>query len=148
MPQDAKAITDSVVQLWNTGNTDVAEQIYSKNAQWHDPGRPEPIRGSQQIAQYVTYVRTAYPDFKLEVNESMQDGDRLATHWTVTGTQRGEFQGIPPTGKQINIKGMTLTRIENGQITEEHVYFDRLAMMEQLGVAPGAGQAQALRAAS
>lgn len=147
MPEDITNIVESITQLWNTGDLNLATEVYNENCRWSGPDRTEPIRGPQQLAQYVAYVRTAFPDFKLQANERLQDGDRLATHWTITGTQRGEFQGIPPTGKQINITGVTMWRIENGQVTEEHVYFDRLAMLEQLGVAPGAGQTQAAAAA-
>ena len=66
--------------------------------------------------------------------------------WTCTGTHRGEFQGILPTGKRIEITGLALARIENGKVVEERVYFDRLAMLEQLGVAPGSMQSEEKRA--
>jgi steroid delta-isomerase-like uncharacterized protein len=147
MPEDIKRIVDSVIQLWNTGNPDVAKQLYSDDAQRFDPNQPEPGRGSQEIARYVAEVRTGYPDFKLEINDKVFEDNRLVTHWTCTGTHKGEFQGIPATGKRINISGLALARIENGKVAEEHVYFDRLAMLEQLGIAPEVGKAQAKRAA-
>ncbi len=147
MPEDTKRIVDSVIQLWSTGNPDVAKELYSDDAQRYDPNQPEAARGSQEIARYVAEVRTGYPDFKLEINDKVSEGNRLVTHWTCTGTHKGEFQGIPATGKRIKISGLALVRIENGKITEEHVYFDRLTMLEQLGVAPEMGQSQTKHAA-
>jgi steroid delta-isomerase-like uncharacterized protein len=147
MPEDIKRIVDSVIQLWNTGNVDAAQKLYTPGALRYDPNQPEPIRGSQEIARYVADVRTGYPDFYLEVNERLQEGNRVAIHWTCTGTHKSEWQGIPATGKRINISGMALSRIEDGRIAEERVYFDRLTMLEQLGVASIVGQAFAARAA-
>ena len=147
MPEDIQRLVDSVIQLWNTGNADVAKQLYSDDALRSDPNQSEPTRGSREIARYVAEVRAGYPDFKLEINDKVFEANRLVTHWTCTGTHNGEFQGIPATGKRINIRGLALARIENGKVAEEHVYFDRLTMLEQLGVAPDQGQGQAKRAA-
>jgi steroid delta-isomerase-like uncharacterized protein len=147
MPEDIKRIVDSVIQLWNTGNPDIAKKLYSDDAQRYDPNQSDPTRGSQEIARYVAEVRTGYPDFKLEISDKIFEDNRLVTHWTCTGTHNGEFQGIPATGKRINISGLALARIENGRVAEERVYFDRLTMLEQLGLAPEVGQGQAKRAA-
>jgi steroid delta-isomerase-like uncharacterized protein len=136
MPEDVNRLVDSVIQLWNTGNPDVAKQLYSDDALRSDPNQSKPARGSQEIARYVAEVRAGYPDFKLEIKDKVFEENRLVTHWTCTGTHNGEFQGIPATGKRINISGLALARIENGKVAEEHVYFDRLTMLEQLGVAP------------
>ncbi|HEX4170780.1 MAG TPA: ester cyclase [Bryobacteraceae bacterium] len=147
MSEDIERIIDSVIQLWNTGNSEIAKKLYSDEAQRTDPNQPESARGSQEIARYVAEVRTGYPDFQLEIKDKVSEANRLVTHWICTGTHKGEFQGIPATGKRIKISGLALARIENGKIAEEHVYFDRLTMMEQLGVAPEMGQGRAKPAA-
>jgi predicted ester cyclase len=72
----------------------------------------------------------------LEVNETVSEGDRLVVRWTATGTHGGMFRGLAPTGKQINIEGVTLARVKDGKLTEDRVYFDRMTMFEQLGVVP------------
>jgi steroid delta-isomerase-like uncharacterized protein len=137
MSQDVQTILDSVVELWNTGNADIAARIYSDDCPRIDPNVPDGTRGGAAIARYVAEVRSAYPDFHLEVIDSLSQGDRLAVHWVVTGTHKGEFRGIPPTGKQIEISGVTLTRIKDGKLAEDRVYFDRMTMFEQLGVLQG-----------
>lgn len=147
MAQDTQAIENSLLELWNTGNPDVARQLYGDNAERYDPNRQEATRGPEEIGRYVAEIRTGYPDFKLEINEAIAEGDRLAIDWTVTGTHKGEFLGIPATGKRINIRGMSLERIESGKIVEDRVYFDRLTMLQQLGVPPESLEAQAKSAA-
>ncbi len=146
MPEDIQRIVDKVIELWNTGNPEIARQLYAESAERHDPNQPEPDRGPQQVARYIAGVRAGFPDFKLEIKQTVAEDNRLVTQWTCTGTQKGEFQGIPPTGKHISISGVTLVRIENGKVVEERTYFDRLTMLEQLGVAPGAVQSGAKRA--
>lgn len=141
MPENIQRLVDSVIELWNTGNPEVAKQLYAENAERYDPNQPEPNRGPQQITRYISEVRTGFPDFKLEIKQRTAEGDRLVTHWTCTGTHKGEFQGIPPSGKRINISGLALARIENGRVAEERVYFDRLTMLEQLGAVPRATSA-------
>ena len=143
MPEDIRRMVSAVVQLWNTGDPKVAEELYSDGAQRYDPNRPEPTRGSQGILNYVVEVRVGFPDFNLEIDETVVEGNRMVSHWTCTGTHKGEFDGIPATGKRITISGLDFARIENGKISEERVYFDRLAMLEQLGVAPDMRHAEA-----
>ena len=133
--EDTQRIADLVLQLWNTGNLEIANEVYADNAQRKDPNR-EPARGPQQIAKFVAEIRTAFPDFKLEVKQRVAEGDHVVSQWTATGTQKGDFLAIPPTGKRIEIDGMTLAQVKDGKIADERVYFDRLGMLEQLGVAP------------
>jgi steroid delta-isomerase-like uncharacterized protein len=136
MAEDIQAIKSSQLELWNTGNAEVVQRLYGDKVKRWDPNRPEAIRGPQEIGRYVAEVRLGFPDFKLEINEMISEGDRLAVHWTVTGTHKGEFLGIAATGKRVNLSGVTFNRIEDHKIIEEHAYFDRLTMLEQLGVAP------------
>jgi steroid delta-isomerase-like uncharacterized protein len=142
MPKDSQNLVDSVLELWNTGRAEVAERLYTETVERYDPNQPNPARGRQEITQYVSEVRIGFPDFKLEIREAIAADDYLVTHWTCTGTHKGEFQGIPPTGKPIEINGVALARIENNKVGKEHVYFDRLTMLEQLGVSPGSPESQ------
>ena len=136
MREDVQRILDSSIELWNTGNVDIAKRVYTDRAERHDPNQPEPVRGLEALSRYVAEVRTGFPDFRVDRKEEVVEGDRVASHWTATGTHKGEFRGIPPTGKRVSVSGLALARIENGRIAEERVYWDRLALFEQLGVSP------------
>jgi steroid delta-isomerase-like uncharacterized protein len=140
MSQDVQNILDSVVALWNTGNADIAKRIYTDDCPRIDPNVPADTRGGAAIARYVAEVRSAYPDFRLEVIDSVAQDDRLAVHWVATGTHKGNFLGIAPTGKKIKVAGMTLARVQNGKLAEDRTFFDRILLFEQLGVLPDALQ--------
>ena len=137
MPDDTQRIVELVTKLWNTGKAEVAEQLYGKSSQRFDPNQTEPLQGSQGILSYVMQVRAGFPDFELQVKQTVTQGNQLVAEWVCTGTQKGEFQGIAPTGRRVQVSGIAINRIENGQIAEERIYFDRLGLLEQLGVAVG-----------
>lgn len=147
MPENMRSIIDLLTELWNTGKAELATRLYSEKAVRIDPNQTQPARGAQQIANYVAEVHTGFPDFKLEIKRQIGEGDQIATEWTCSGTHKGEFQGIAPTGKRVEITGMTFDRIKDGQIVEERVYFDRLELLQQLGVASGGMQSQVNAAA-
>lgn len=148
MPNDVQAILDGVVEFWNTGNEELAKRVFAENIQRSDPNHPKVTTGLRAIADYVAQVHTGFPDFKLEIKEKVLESGRMITHWTCSGTHQGEFQGIPATGKRLGFDGVTWAQIENGKVVEEQVYFDRMLMLEQLGVASGEVNNRAQQAAS
>jgi steroid delta-isomerase-like uncharacterized protein len=60
----------------------------------------------------------------------------VATRWVLTGTHRGEFQGVPPSGKPVTMAGIEFNRIAGGKIAEHCAQFDLLAVMQQIGALP------------
>lgn len=142
-----QATVDLLTELWNTGKLELVAQLYHEGAERSDPNQPQPIRGTQQIADYVVEVRTGFPDFTIEITRQIGEGEQVVREWTCTGTHNGVFQGIPATGRRVVISGVSLQRMQDGKITEERVYFDRLALLTQLGVVPGAEQSAAVSAA-
>ncbi len=141
MPEDMQHIVDLVAKLWNTGKAEIATQLYDDRSERRAPNGT--ARGAQGIGNYVTEVHTAFPDFKLEITQTLSQGNQVAVQWTATGTQKGEFMGIPPTGTRVEVNGISLERIENGRVLEELVYFDQLMLLQQLGVAPAGVEAAA-----
>ncbi len=101
------------------------------------PGTP---RGPQGMRQLVAMFRTAFPDLQVTFEQELADGDYVIHRGYITGTHQGEFQGIPPTGKQVKMKSIDIWRIANGKAVENWVQFDMLGLMQQLGVIPAPGQ--------
>ncbi len=91
--------------------------------------------------QVVQAVFDAFPDLHYAVHDVVAAGDQVAVRWTATGTHRGEFEGVPPTGKQVTMAGMSLCRMEDSQIHEMWNVWDSLGLMQQIGVALSPGQA-------
>jgi predicted ester cyclase len=100
------------------------------------PGTP---RGPQGMRLLGAMFRTAFPDLHVTFEQELADGDYVIHRGYITGTHQGEFQGIPPTGKQVKMKSIDIWRIANGKAVENWVQFDLLGLMQQLGVIPAPG---------
>ena len=119
-----------VDEFWNSGNLTAADELMTGDAVVHEPvaGTPEDLKA------VATMIRSAFPDWHSTVEEMLVEGDRVAERWTGRGTHRGDFQGIPPTGKQVAVPGVVFYRIADGKIAEFRGQFDRMTLMQQLGV--------------
>lgn len=124
-----------VDEFWNGGNLLAADEMMAADAVVHEPviGTPADLK------TLVGDFRTAFPDWHSTVEEMIVEGDRVAERWTGRGTHRGEFQGILPTGKQVAVPGVVFYRIADGKIVEFRGQFDRMSLMQQLGVVPSMG---------
>jgi steroid delta-isomerase-like uncharacterized protein len=85
--------------------------------------------------------RTAFPDWTSTVEEIVSEGDRVAERWTGRGTHLGDFRGIPPTGRRVEVPGVVFYRMRDGKIAEFRGSFDGLRMLQQLGALPPAASA-------
>jgi steroid delta-isomerase-like uncharacterized protein len=126
-------------EMWNQGNLTVVDETYTTDPIIHVPPSPD-ILGTEALKQFVTMYRTAFPDFHVIVEDEIAEGDMVVIRWTASGTHKGEFMDIPPTGKQIKITGISLGCIASGKLVETWTNFDALGMLQQLGVIPPMGQ--------
>jgi steroid delta-isomerase-like uncharacterized protein len=91
----------------------------------------------EQAKQFVTTYETAFPDMNVTVEDVIAEGDKVVTRVTLRGTHQGETEEFgPPTGRQVELKGITISRIEGGKIVEDWDAYDNLSAMQQLGLAP------------
>ncbi len=126
-------------EVWNKGNLAVVDELNDANVVTHNPPGP-PLRGTEAFKQFVLMYRRAFPDMQLTIEDQIAEGDKVVTRWTARGTHQGELMGIPPTGKQATVTGITVGRVVNGKFVESWSNFDALGLMQQLGVVPAPGQ--------
>jgi len=140
--EEANALLDGLLEIWNEGNFAITEDFYTADFVLHDCGVPEDLVGIEAFEGFVTMNRTAFPDFKVTMDEFFVKGDKMASRWTVTGTQTGPLPDLPPTGKKLQISGLSFYRIANGKFAEEWLYFNMLDFYQQLGftVVPPQGE--------
>jgi steroid delta-isomerase-like uncharacterized protein len=123
-------------EIWNKKDSSKLEDFLAPNCSMQTPDGV--LRGINEYKQlHETYIR-AFPDCKMTIDEVMSEGDMVAARYTFTGTHKGELKGVAPTGKRVNETVMVLCRISNGKVTEQTTVWDRLALLEKLGVAPEA----------
>jgi len=126
--------------LVNQQNPDAIDELYTPNFVWHEPD--EDIQGPEEARQFLGMYLSAFPDMRVSVEDEIAEGDKVVTQWTIRGTHRGELMGMAPTDEQVEIKGITIHRIEGGRIAEEWERYDNLSVMQQLGaISDEAGQA-------
>jgi steroid delta-isomerase-like uncharacterized protein len=137
MGQDVKAVGRRVIEeIFSNGNLDVADEIIATDYVGHDPALPEPTRGPEGVKQAAAGYRAAFPDLTCTVVQQVAEGDTVVTRWTAKGTHEGELFGIAPTGKQSTVTGISVGRVVDGKIVEDHTNWDTFGMMVQLGVVP------------
>jgi predicted ester cyclase len=102
----------------------------------HDPSLPEDLHGPEGLKRYAAMSRRAFPDARVTVEDQIAGGDKVVDCWTASGTHTGDFLGIPPTNRRIEISGITISRFAGGKIVEDWYQSDDLGMMQQLGVIP------------
>jgi len=117
-------------EVWNNGNLDLIDEMIAADFvrhlpnSWHTPK----IEGAVAFKEYMTNIRTIYPDFHVQVHERIAEGDMVASSWTVTGTNKD-------LDKMISVRGMSMTRYADGKAAEEWVTWDTADMQDQLAAA-------------
>ena len=135
MSQQQKDIFNRYLdEIWNKGDLSNVEEMLTSNFVQHAPGRD--IEGLEAFKQYVTVFRTGFPDLYFRVEEQFEGEGKIVTHWTATGTHKGELMGIPATNKQIILPGVAITRFTGNKLSDNLLYWDRLGLFQQLGVTP------------
>jgi len=135
--EENKAIVRrSFEDLLNQGDRNVADEVYAPDFLGHDPAMPEEMRGPEDAKQFVSFYRSAFPDIHVTIEDQVAEGDRVVTRFTTRGTHQGELMGIPPSGKRVEMSGMTMNRVSGGKIAEEWDNYDALGMMQQIGAIP------------
>ena len=99
-----------------------------------------PPEGIEAHQHFLSLYFNAFPDLTVTVEDMVAEGDKVATRGLFTGTHRGVFMGVPPTGKEVSVKYMDAWRVENGKAVENWVRLDLLDLMQQLGVVPAPPQ--------
>jgi predicted ester cyclase len=98
------------------------------------------LRGRDEVGQYTKAMWTAFPDATLAFGEQILAEDAAATAVVFSGTHTGPMSTpggpLPPTGKHVNVHSVSMLRFEDGRVASEHVYFDQLELLSQLGLGP------------
>ena len=135
MSKQNKTIVRKVFEeIQSQGNLALVDELVASDYVGHTP--PADIHGPEGAKQFDMMLRAAFPDIQVTVEDQIAEGDKVATRWTCRGTHKGQFQGMPPTGEQMTMSGMTIFRIANGKLVEGWNNPDLLGMLQQLGAVP------------
>jgi len=108
-------------EIFNQGKFHVADEIYAPDFQNHGLHRSVDLKTDQDA---VHAEKNAFPDLRMSVQEMIAEGDKVAVLWTFQGTHTGSgYEGLPPTGTRVEVRGITIWRIVDGRIVEEWTSF-------------------------
>jgi steroid delta-isomerase-like uncharacterized protein len=131
--EEIKALVQSLLPIWNEQRLELIDEMVAPGYVRHQVDMGEDIVGGEALKEFATMFFLAFPDFSCSFDEIFVDGDTFTVQWTVTGTQTGPFQDLPPTGRAIKVSGVGVGRAADGKVVEEWNYWNELALMEQLG---------------
>ena len=127
------ALADKYVKAWNEGDLSLFDEVLTPECVRHHVGISEDIIGIEAIKEYVTYMRTAFPDLNVTLDELIIAEDHSIGRWMITGTNTGPMGDSPPTGKKVKYPGIEVARIVDGKLVESWVYYNQAALFIQLG---------------
>jgi steroid delta-isomerase-like uncharacterized protein len=133
--QENKDLARRSWEIANQHNPDLIEEFYAPSLVWHEPDQD--VRGYEQAKQFTSTFFAAFPDLNISVEDVIAEGDQAVSRYTIRGTHQGETEEFgPPTGRRMELQGITIHRIEGGKIVEEWERYDNLSALQQLGLAP------------
>jgi steroid delta-isomerase-like uncharacterized protein len=120
-------------EAFNRGDVDVLDELVADDFVEHDP-MPGMSPDREGFKAMIRGLRAAFPDFHTEVEDQIVAGDKVVERWSCTGTQEGEFMGLPPTSRHVEIHGMDISRLADGRLVEHWTQVDMMSTLQQLGV--------------
>jgi len=126
-------------EIFNQGNMSAVDELVAPDFVEHEelpPGIPTDREGVKQL---TLMLRSAFPDFKATIEDMLAEGDKVVVRMTWRGTHKGEFMGIPATGKSVSIGVIDIVRFSEDKFVEHWGLMDNASMMQQLGAVPAPG---------
>jgi steroid delta-isomerase-like uncharacterized protein len=131
-----KQLVSQFFETLDRQDTEMMDQLVSStNYFLHFSGMP-PMDWNENKKEFLAPFTKAFPDLRRNIVDMVAEGDKVAVSINVTGTYKGEFQGIPQTGKQVSFTAMDILTIIDGKITEEWATADMMGLMQQIGAIP------------
>ena len=131
--QANKALVQRLVDLWNTGDLAGFDDCLAADYANRDPHNPE-TTDRASYTRWAAALCAAFPDLRVTAEDLIGEDDRVAKAWSCTGTHRGEYLGVAPTGRRLTWHGVTLYRLADGKVAECIWHADALGLLQQLGV--------------
>jgi steroid delta-isomerase-like uncharacterized protein len=134
-PRDLASLLTLIESGFNSDDLDRLDAVLHPDLVVHAPIPAG--TGREDFKETLAAIRRGFPDGHITIEDLAVEPDRVFRRWTFQGTHRGDFIGIPATGRTVRMSGVDVERFQGGVIVEHWSFWDRLQLLEQLGVAPG-----------
>jgi steroid delta-isomerase-like uncharacterized protein len=140
--EENKAVIRRWIEAYNERDLEAEADVLAPGFVAHVPAAPGPLEGLEAWRQFSGPFAEAFPDLRLTVQDIAAEGNMVAARVAFHGSHHGEFQGIPPTDKQVSFSSIEVNRVVGGQVEEHWVELDLLGLMQQLGAIPEPEQSE------
>jgi len=130
--EDNLAVQQKFGGAVNSGHLELLRDLIAADVVDHDPA-PDQGAGPEGYIRLFASLRTSFPDLAVSVDTLVMDEDKIAIAYTLTGTQKGEFLGVAPTGRKVRARGVQIARFQGGKMIERWGSSDQLGILQQIG---------------
>ena len=134
--EENNAVIRRWIEAYNERDWQAEAEVLAPGFVAHVSAAPGPLEGLEAWRQFSGPFAEAFPDLRLTVEDIAAEGETVAARVAFRGTHRGEFQGIPPSGKEVSFSSMEFNRVVGGKVEEHWVELDLFGLMQQLGAIP------------
>lgn len=132
--EENKAALWRAIERWNEGDLAGYLELYAPEVMLHGYQGMEP--GMAGVRRFYEAFWSSFPGSRITIEDMFAEGDEVACRYTLRAAHEGEFNGIPPTGRRVELKGITILRFADGRCVERWSQADFMGMLQQLGVVP------------
>jgi steroid delta-isomerase-like uncharacterized protein len=136
MPGSTRQFIDDLLAAWNSHDVARGGEFYALDYEGVDVSQSAPHHGHAGIRQMLTTYLTAFPDLQFTNEVPIVEGNRAAMSWVANGTHLGRVMNIPPTGRQVRVRGVWLLTIENDQVQRATYIWDVAGLLRDIGLLP------------
>lgn len=136
MTTELRSAEIELVEAWNSHDVDRVVALHGPLFKGLDVAAAGPVEGLDDLRSVFSEYLAAFPDLHVSIENAVRDGDQVAISWIGTGTHRGTLMNIPPTGRAVSVRGMSMLTFRDGSIVVGTCVWDVAGMLRGLGLLP------------
>jgi predicted ester cyclase len=137
MSQQNRAAVARMLQAFSSPDS-ALDKIVTPDWVNHDPSLP-PLQGLEGAAQLIGLWRAGFSNLRVEIEDALEEGDKVACRFHIFGTHTGPLMGFPASGKSVSVLATGIFRVVDGKLADNWVNFDALGLLQQIGAVPTPG---------
>jgi steroid delta-isomerase-like uncharacterized protein len=136
MALSTRQVVAELLQAWNAHDVERIVALHAPDYEGMDVAWPGPRRGRDGVRRGWGRYLAAFPDLQFAAETVIVQGNRAAVSWTALGTHRGALMNIPPTGRAVRVRGISVLHVEQGQVTRALHVWDVAGLLRTIGLLP------------
>ena len=133
---DTERVLEAWAMAWSSHDTEKVLSLFTDNCVYEDVTFGVINHGKEELRGFANGVFAGIPDFKVHLTSRFSAGTWAGMEWVMSGTHKGDFPGMPATGKHFSVRGITILELQAGKIRRNSDYWDAAGVMRQVGLLP------------